>query len=569
MNELKTYQQWLSMIPQDTILHKELISIKGNEPEIQDRFYRDLEFGTGGLRGILGAGTNRMNIYTVSKATQGLADYLNSISEAPSVCIAYDTRNMSKEFAAAAAEVFCANGVKTCLFEDVRPTPMLSYAVRHKGADAGIVITASHNPKEYNGYKVYDLDGGQITDAMAAEILDKINAVDVFKGVKRVLPGDTEFLSLMGEEVDAAYYEQVKSLVLRPELLKKKSATLKILYSPLHGSGNVPVRRVLKELGFSQTDIVPEQEKPDGNFPTAPYPNPEEPSVFALAKKLAEKTTPDLIFATDPDCDRIGVLVKDDTGDFSILTGNQVGVLLCDYILSAKKEKGILPKNAAVIKTIVTTHMAAPVCKAYGAELVDTLTGFKYIGEKIGQWEQSGQYSFQFGFEESYGYLAGEFTRDKDAVIAAVLIAEMTLWHKENGRTLYDALEELFKRYGYFEEKLLSFHMPGVDGQEKIASIIAGLRKDYSQYILHDSIAFIEDYKLSLRRDCPTGIETEIEFPKSNVLKFVFKDDFWMVLRPSGTEPKMKAYIGASGLEKRIAQKRLDALEATIAKILC
>ncbi len=567
MDIMAQYNHWLAQNI-DASIREELVVIAGDEAAITDRFYRDLEFGTGGLRGIIGAGTNRMNINTVAKATQGLADYVNSVSEKPSVCIAYDTRNMSKEFAITAAEVLCANGVRTYLFDDVRPTPMLSYAVRHKGADAGIVITASHNPKEYNGYKVYGPDGGQITDAMASAILDKINAVDIFGGVKLASLDSPALLSIIGEDVDVPYYDKVKALICRSELIKQHAGNLKIVYSPLHGSGNIPVRKVLRDLGFSKVEVVPEQEKPDGNFPTAPYPNPEEPSVFKLAIERAADIDPDLIFATDPDCDRIGVLVKNSSGEFSVLTGNQVGALLCDYILSAKKEVGTLPSDAAVIKTIVTTPMAEPICKHYGVTLIDTLTGFKYIGEKVGQWEASGEYSFQFGFEESYGYLSGDFVRDKDAVIAAALIAEMALWYKEKGQTLYDALLKLFVRFGYYQEKLLSFTMTGAEGQDRIDSIISGLREDYSRYISPDSLAFVEDYKLSLRRNCGTGLETEIDLPKSNVLKFIFNDGSWLVLRPSGTEPKIKAYIGACGTENQIVSQRLDVLEQVVTAIL-
>lgn len=561
MNPTQEYTRWQAAGLAPT-LAEELTLIAGNEKEISDRFYRHLEFGTGGLRGVIGAGTNRMNLYTVGRASQGLADYLNASSDTPSVCIAYDTRNMSREFATRAAEVFCANGVKTYIYDDVRPTPMLSFAVRRIQANAGIVITASHNPKEYNGYKVYGPDGGQITDEAAAAILAKINAVDVLEGVKTIPLDRTGLLSVMGEEVDSRYYNRVKELVLRGDLVKARAADLKILYSPLHGSGNIPVRRVLRELGFAKVSVVPEQEKPDGSFPTVPYPNPEEPAVYQLAIELAETENPYLIFATDPDCDRIGVLVKDGAGQFSVLTGNQVGALLCDYVITTLGEQGDLPANAAIVKTIVTTEMARAICEKHGVTLVDTLTGFKYIGEKIGQWEESGEHTFLLGFEESYGYLAGGFVRDKDAVIAAALIAEMALYYKEKGLTLYEAMNALYETYGYYAETLKSVTMPGAEGQQRIAEIIATLRGNYREAFAGQDLAFFEDYKQSLRQNLATGESEAIDLPKSNVLKFIFADGAWLVLRPSGTEPKMKMYLGVAGAGRAATDTRLAELES-------
>jgi phosphoglucomutase len=557
------YKRWLEYDDLAPELRAELESIAGDEAAIKDRFWRHLEFGTGGLRGVMGAGTNRMNQYTVARATQGLADYLCEIG-GDSVCIAYDTRNRSRAFAQTAAEVLCGNGIRTFLFDDTRPTPMLSFAVRQKQASAGIVITASHNPKEYNGYKVYGSDGGQITDKAAADILAHINAYEAPGNVRSGSLEDARASGLLcdPDDADDIYYEKVKSVVMRPELLRAHAQNLKILYTPLHGSGNIPVRRILRELGFSSVETVPEQELPDGDFPTAPYPNPEDPSVFDLAIKRARETAPDLIFATDPDCDRIGVLARNTAGDFFVLNGNQTGALLCEYILSARAERGALCENAAVVKTIVTTELVRAVCEKHGAALVDTLTGFKYIGEKIGEWEQTRKHTFIFGFEESYGYLAGDFVRDKDAVIAAALIAEMTLYHKSKGRSLSEALDALYAEYGFTEESLISVRMDGEDGQKRTKAIMERLRSRGADVIPGEEVTAVEDYMTSVRRDARTGAEEAISLPKSDVLKFWLADGSWLALRPSGTEPKIKLYIGATGLSKQAAAARLAELES-------
>jgi phosphoglucomutase len=510
----------------------------------------------------MGAGTTRMNQYTVARATQGWADYLRETG-GDSVCIAYDTRNRSRAFAQTAAEVLCGNGIRTFLFSDTRPTPMLSFAVRQRQASAGIVITASHNPKEYNGYKVYGSDGGQITDKAAADILAHINAYEAPGDVRRCFLEDARASGLLCDldDADEIYYEKVKSVITRPELLRAHAQNLKILYTPLHGSGNIPVRRILRELGFSDVETVPEQELPDGDFPTAPYPNPEDPAVFDLAIKHARETAPDLIFATDPDCDRIGVLARNAEGDFFVLNGNQTGALLCEYILSARAEKGALCENAAVVKTIVTTELVRAVCEKHGAALVDTLTGFKYIGEKIGEWEQTREHTFIFGFEESYGYLAGDFVRDKDAVIAAALIAEMTLYHKSKGRSLSEALNALYTRYGFTKESLISVRMAGEDGQKRMNNIMDRLRSLGAGAIPGEEAVVVGDYMTSVRRDARTGAEEAISLPKSDVLKFWLADGSWLALRPSGTEPKIKLYIGATGLSAQSASARLAELE--------
>jgi phosphoglucomutase len=570
-NISKQYELWASKELENPALNEELAAIRGNEAEIADRFYRQLEFGTGGLRGIVGAGTNRMNLYTVRRATQGLSRYLRGHFSSPGVCIAYDTRNTSREFALAAAQVLCANGVRVYLFETVRPTPMLSFAVRHLKASAGIVITASHNPREYNGYKVYGSDGGQITDNIASEIWECMNACDIFTGV-RTMPAEEAIslgrLRLIGEDVDECYYRQVTSLVMRRDLIRTRADTLRIIYSPLNGSGSIPVRRVLKDAGFKNVTIVEEQARPDGNFPTTPVPNPEEPAVFKLALDLAGTCDPDLIFATDPDCDRIGVLGKNERGEFLLLSGNQTGALLCDYIIRTKKELGTLPANAAVLKTIVTTDLVAKICAQNGVALHEVLTGFKYIGETIGEWERTGEKTFLFGFEESCGYLMGDFVRDKDAVIASLLVAEMALYYKEQGLTLFQALDRLYSLYGFHAEKLISLAMPGCEGQAKSERIIAGLKANYRQLFAGEKLKVFEDYRQSVRENCLTGEQEVISLPRSEALKFIFDDSSWLVLRPSRTEPKIKLYLSARGGSKADAAGRLVQLERRLESVL-
>jgi phosphoglucomutase len=489
---------------------------------------KNLTFGTGGLRAVMGDGDDRMNLSVVRRATQGLADYVKENS-GTSVCIAYDTRNMSREFAEAAAKVLCANSITTYMFTDVRPTPMLSFAVREKKAFAGIVITASHNPREYNGYKVYGADGGQITDEAANAISAYINKY----GFDCIVPQASLSAVIALDDVDSLYYDKVKSLITRADIIKR-TPELSILYTPLHGSGNLPVRRVLGELGFTDLSVVAEQELPDGDFPTVPYPNPEEPESFTLALEQAQEQ--DIILATDPDCDRIGVQARTSSGGFAPLSGNQIGALLCEYMIAANTKK-----NPAIIKTIVTTELARRICEANNVALVETLTGFKYIGEKIGEWERTDGHSFLFGFEESYGYLAGDFVRDKDAVIAAALICEMTLFYKLSGRTLHDALESVYQRYGYADERLVSI---ALDDMEKTNIIMKRFRA-YSG----EDVAAVEDYLEGIR-----GL------PKSDVVKVIFKDGSWLAVRPSGTEPKIKFYFGAAGNSRDEVKQRLHEL---------
>ncbi|MEG0775120.1 phospho-sugar mutase [Clostridium sp.] len=561
------YKFWLenSLIDEGTKL--ELRNINDDEKEIEDRFYKELEFGTGGLRGVIGAGTNRMNIYTVGKATQGLGDYLNGKFENPAVAIAYDSRHMSKEFAEYTAKTLCGNNIKTYLFETLTPTPILSYAVRALGCSGGIVITASHNPKQYNGYKVYGADGGQITDKDAKEILSYIGNVDSFEKVKNI---DLEtckskgLLEYVGENVYSTYIEKVKALTIRKELVEKSAKDLKIIYTPIHGSGNVPVRRVLKELGYENLQVVKEQELPNGDFPTAPYPNPEDPKVFKLALDMAKESKPDIILGTDPDCDRIGAVIQEANGEYKVLTGNQVGALLSHYIMASLKELNQLPNNGAIIKTIVSTDMIKPIGEKYGVEIIEVLTGFKYIGELIGNFEETNSNKFLFGFEESYGYLSGDFVRDKDAVIAAMLITEMTLYYKSKGKTLYEALMELYKEYGFYKENLVSIDLKGKEGQEKIAATIDFLRNTDVSYVASFKVTRKMDYKLSIERDLLTGDEDEINLPKSNVLKFILNDGSWFVVRPSGTEPKMKIYIATAGDSLENADEKLKVIEKAV-----
>jgi len=571
MNFEQEYNGWLSHVQTHPVLKQELESIRGQEAELKDRFYRNLEFGTGGLRGTIGAGSNRMNLFTISKATRGLANYLLEKYEHPSVCIAYDTRNMSCEFARQAAQVFCANGVTVFFFDTVHPTPMLSFAVRCKKASAGIVITASHNPKEYNGYKVYGADGGQITDRAAAEISTLIDACDVFDGIPSfsfTQALDAGLITIMGEDVDAPYYAMVKSLVIRKDLVAGGAQNLKIIYSPLHGAGNIPVRRMLAEVGFQKVQVIKEQELPDGNFPTTPYPNPEEPSVFRFAVEKAKFDNPDLIFATDPDCDRIGVMIKNNAGEFVTLTGNQTGALLCDYMIRSKMELGSMPPNPAVIKTIVTSDIGKRICAKANVAVFEVLTGFKYIGELAEQWDRSQAHSFLFGFEESYGYLAGNFVRDKDGIIAALLIAEMALYYKNNGMNLYQALQKLYEEYGCFTEKLISVSMAGEEGRERIDRIITGLRMHHRQELAGEELFAFEDYKQSIRLFCKDDKQERLTLPKTNVLRFIFTDGSWFAVRASGTEPKIKMYLSATGRSSQAADARLAKLETISRRIL-
>ncbi|PYI51158.1 phospho-sugar mutase [Paenibacillus flagellatus] len=554
---LAKYRQWLndSLIDEDT--RSELESLRGNDKEIEDRFYRDLEFGTGGLRGVIGAGTNRMNRYTVAQATQGLAQFVKATaSGAPSVAIAYDSRHQSPEFALEAALVLAGNGVKAYVFESLRPTPELSFAVRHLGATGGVVITASHNPPEYNGYKVYGSDGGQLVPRDAERVLAEIQKVDALSKVKRMDRAAAEAEGLLiwiGAEVDEAFVQAVAATSLHPDVVKSVSDRFHILYTPLHGAGNVSVRSVLKRIGFEHVHVVPEQELPDPNFSTVKSPNPEEREAFTLALAMAKETSADILIGTDPDCDRMGAVVQNDKGEFVVLNGNQAGAVMAYYVLSSLKERGELPDNGVLIKTIVTSEMGAVIARDFGVHTIDTLTGFKYIGEKMTEFERSGQYRFLFGYEESYGYLAGTYCRDKDAVLASMLICEAAAFYKSQGKTLYDVLQELYRRYGYFQEQLESRTMKGKDGLENIKAIMEDWRQSPPESVVGVPVVSVKDYS--------KGIDG---LPAENVLKFTLADDSWFCLRPSGTEPKIKMYFGVTGTSGDDASGRLERVRAEV-----
>ncbi len=566
MNYREKYQMWLKSPLIDEETKEELSSLKGKDQEIEDRFYKDLEFGTGGLRGVIGAGSNRMNRYTVAKATQGLANYIKKAGDkamAGGVVIAYDSRRKSPDFALDAAQVLCANGIRTYLYTELQPTPVLSFSVRELGATAGIVITASHNAPEYNGYKVYWSDGGQIPPHLDHEIIREVNAVENFADI-RSMPvqwaKDKGYLCFIGEEVLSKYIRKVKDLCIDRKLVEKEGKNLKVIYTPIHGTGNKPVRRVLRELGFANVTVVPEQEKPDPDFSTVEYPNPENKEVFTLAIAMAEKQGADLIIGTDPDCDRVGVVVKNRQGEYVTLTGNQTGALLVHYYLSARKAMGSLPENGCIIKTIVTGEMGRKIAESFGVKTLNTLTGFKFIGEKIKEFEKTGSHTFLFGYEESYGYLTGDFVRDKDAVIASMLICEMAAWYRSRGMNLYDGLVSLWERYGYFRETLKSIQMTGKEGMEKITALMDHLRENKPDTVAGVPVVRVEDYLTGKAVDGKTGQESKLTLPVSNVLKFWLKDGSWFCARPSGTEPKVKLYFSVTGNSLEDAKAKDKAL---------
>ncbi len=569
-NVKKNYEYWCTSPIFDDATKAELKSIADNEDEIFDRFYRELEFGTGGLRGVIGAGTNRMNFYTVGKATQGLSNFINKQGAAgKGVAIAFDSRRMSPEFADAAACIFAANGIKAYIFDSLRPTPELSFALRTLGCTAGIVITASHNPPEYNGYKVYWEDGAQITAPKDAQIIGEVNAIKDYAEIKKMTTEEAKAAGLyqvIGKEIDDKYMEALKKLVLHPEAIKQMASSLKIVYTPLHGTGNVPVRRVLKELGFEQVTVVPEQELPDGNFPTVSYPNPEDKKAFALALDLAKKVDADLVLATDPDADRLGVYAKDTkTGEYKVFTGNMSGMLICEYEMSQKKALGILPANGALVTTIVSSNMAQAVAKEYGMKFIECLTGFKYIGEQIKFFEQSGSNEYVFGFEESYGCLVGTHARDKDAVVAVMALCEAAAYYKTQGITLWDQMLNIYNKYGYYKEDLFTMTFKGADGAKKIQDMMDAYRQNTPKQVGGYKVLRLRDYKNDVITDLATGETTPTGLPKSNVLYFELENDAWFCVRPSGTEPKIKFYAGvkSTSLEKSAEElsKLMDAIK--------
>lgn len=568
-NVKKNYEYWCTSPIFDDATKSELKSLEGNEDEIFDRFYRELEFGTGGLRGVIGAGTNRMNFYTVGKATQGLANFINKQgAAAKGVAIAFDSRRMSPEFADTAACVLAANGIKAYIFDSLRPTPELSFALRTLGCTAGIVVTASHNPPEYNGYKVYWEDGAQITAPKDAQIIGEVNAIKDYAEIKKMTTEEAKAAGLyevIGKEIDDKYMEALKKLVLHPEAIKQMASSLKIVYTPLHGTGNVPVRRVLNELGFEQVTVVPEQELPDGNFPTVSYPNPEDKKAFALALDLAKKVDADLVLATDPDADRLGVYAKDTkTGEYKVFTGNMSGMLICEYEMSQKKALGILPDNGALVTTIVSSNMAQAVAKEYGMKFIECLTGFKYIGEQIKFFEQTGSNEYVFGFEESYGCLVGTYARDKDAVVAVMALCEAAAYYKTQGITLWDQMLNIYNKYGYYKEDLFTMTFKGADGAKKMQDMMDAYRKNTPKQVGAYKVLRLRDYKNDVITDLATGETTPTGLPKSNVLYFELENDAWFCVRPSGTEPKIKFYAGIKGTSLEDSAKKLDELMEAI-----
>ena len=572
MESKKIYELWLSDPYFDEKTKEELRGIADDEKEIEERFYRDLEFGTGGLRGITGAGTNRMNIYTVRKATQGLANYIcKQHGQERGAAIAYDSRNMSVEFAQEAAMCLAANGIKVHIFPSLRPTPMLSFALRYLKCMAGIVVTASHNPPEYNGYKVYWEDGAQITSPMDQEIIGEVNAIASYEQVKTMSVQKAQQAGLyhvIGQEVDDAYIESLKQLVLRPDILKEEAKNLKIVYTPLHGTGNQPVRRILSELGFEHVYVVKEQELPDGSFPTVSYPNPEDKNAFTLALKLVQETDADIVLATDPDADRLGVYAKDPlSGEYVSFSGNMSGMLILEYILSQKKAMQALPENGAVVTTIVSGKMSRAVTKEYGVTLIETLTGFKYIGEQMKLFEQNHSYEYLFGYEESYGCLVGTHARDKDAVVAVMALCETAAWCRHQGITLCGQMERLYQKYGYCMEGLAFVTLEGQEGMKKINERMEQIRKDVPQQIGGFCVQQFRDYAQGIVLDCRSKEKRPVGLPKSNVLYFELEKGAWCCIRPSGTEPKIKFYIGVQGENRQEAQMMLQNMMEAVKKL--
>lgn len=574
MDYKELYREWLENPYFDENTKAELREIEQDEKEIKERFYKELEFGTAGLRGIIGAGTNRMNIYTVRKTTQGLANYIAAVNgQAKGVAIAYDSRRMSPEFAKEAALCLAANGVKAYIFETLRPTPELSFAVRELGCIAGINITASHNPPEYNGYKVYWEDGAQITPPHDSGIMAEVQKVGDYNEVKTMDEEAAKVAGLfivIGKEIDDAYMEALKSQVIHADAIKAMAKELKIVYSPLHGTGNIPARRVLKELGFENVYVVKEQELPDGEFPTVSYPNPEADEAFELGLKLAKEVDADLVLATDPDADRLGVRVKDSkTGEYHTLTGNMSGCLLADYELGQKKEIcGKLPEDGALISTIVTTNMAAAIAKYYGVEFIEVLTGFKYIGQQILGFETKGKGSYLFGFEESYGCLIGTHARDKDAIVATMALCEAAAYYKTKGMTLWDAMVAMYEKYGYYKDDIQSITLKGIEGLEKIQTILENLRKNPPTQIGTYKVLSARDYKADTIVNMETKEVTTTGLPNSNVLYYDLNEDAWVCVRPSGTEPKIKIYYGIKGTSLQDADEKSATLGADVKKLI-
>ncbi len=560
-NYINSFNLWLESEKVDSDTKKELSSL--DEKEKEDRFYRELEFGTAGMRGVLGAGTNRMNVYNVRRASQGVSEYVKKVNGANAgVLIGYDTRNCSKLFAEETACVLAANNIKVYLFDKVHSVPEVSFGIRTLGCAAGVMITASHNPKEYNGYKVYGADGGQMPPEAAQIVIDAIDKTDIFNDVKRISLEDAKnqnLLQMCGEELDEKFLNEIKTQQLNPDAIAKVSDNFKLIYTPFHGTGSRPIKEILKRIGFKNVLVVAEQDTEDGNFPTVKSPNPEDKEGFLIAIEMAKKENVDIIVGTDPDCDRVGVVVRDAEGIYRVLTGNQTGALLTEYILSSRKENNNLPENGVVIKTIVTTELSSAICKAYGVKIMNVLTGFKYIGEKMTEFEKTNSHTYLYGFEESYGCLIGNHARDKDGVVATMMIAEMAAYYKTKDMSLFEALQALYEKYGYYSEKTVSFTMPGKDGMEKMAKLLADLRTNPPKRINDMNVVFVTDYQTQSSNNPNVSFEG---LPKSDVLRYDLADDkTYVIVRPSGTEPKIKFYLGTVGTSTQDAE---DIIEKTL-----
>ena len=570
-NYFEKYNEWLNDDCFDDETKKELNSIRDNEEEIKDRFYKELEFGTAGWRGVIGAGINRMNKYTVGRATQGLANFINKMKiENPSVVISYDSRHMSKEFSEIAALVLNANGINVNLFDNLRPVPELSFSVRYLNATAGIMITASHNPPEYNGYKVYWSDGAQIIPPIDKGIIDEVLSIKDFSLIKTINKNEAieaGLLNYVGEEIDDAFINALKSSCLNPEIIKKEAKNVKIVYTPLHGAGNLPVQRILKELGFENIYVVPEQEKPDGDFPTVSYPNPEDPKAFELALKLAKEVDADVVLATDPDADRLGVFSKMSNGEYVSYTGNMSALLICEYELSQQKEKGILPNNGAIITTVVSSELTKAIAENYGAKVFETLTGFKWIGEKIRKFEEENSYKYLFGFEESYGCLIAPHARDKDGISAVMALCEATAFYKNKGWSLWEQMIKIYEKYGYYREGQVSIVLKGADGAEEIKNKMAKMRSNPPTELAGLKVLEVRDYQEHVIKKAD-GEVYETDLPTSNVLYYELSNNSWCCVRPSGTEPKIKFYMGVKGSTMQDAENQLAVLSEAMKRFV-
>lgn len=573
MDYLKEYKKWCESSEFDEETKKELLEIRNDEKEIEDRFYKELEFGTAGLRGVIGAGTNRMNKYTVGKATQGLANYiLEQGTQDKGVAISYDSRKMSKEFSMQTALILNANGIKTYLFENLRPVPELSFAVRELGCTAGVMITASHNPPKYNGYKAYWNDGAQIIAPRDKEIIEKVNAITSYNEIKTITREEAEqkgLFHIVGTEMDDKYLDVLKSKVLNPEIVKKQGKDLKVVYTPLHGTGNTIAERLLKEIGLANVYVVQEQKDPDGNFPTVDYPNPEDPKAFKLALELAKKVDADVVLATDPDADRLGIFAKDTkTGEYMGYTGNMSALLIAEYRISQMKEKGILPKDGMFITTIVSSELAKAISKYYNLDCKETLTGFKNIGKVMREAEETKSNTYVFGYEESYGCLIGDYARDKDGIGAVMALCEAACYYKEQGKTLWDAMQEIYEKYGYYKEAQVSIVLEGADGAKKFQEMMTNMRSNLVEKIGDYKVLTFKDIKEDIVKNMETGEITKTGLPTSNVLYYALEDDAWCCVRPSGTEPKIKLYMGVKGTSNEDAEQKLEELKQAMVEIV-